>query len=465
MNDQSSSSSSSSSENIAHPFPFNNTQVYNHIHNRNEQDYYDYTRNLIEEQDQLLPQPHTSPTFIGNVNPNNSSSNASQPKQDCCTCFCVIVLLTFCFFASMTSIMGFFGPSDFKLGRNSSTLLQVNSFFVNTIKVQELSGPKSGLMLYGFDRPPPLSVETNWLETHKATLPSNYHKEWIYFLNEGSEMNISYTVKHSYPLSLVIAQGRESFVEWIEHPAYPNLTLSWNIIYGSGMIQQKITQSDYYYVAVGNLNSEEVKAKLNFSIGATLYNTSEASYECSVVNRICSFNVVLLGTSAAVLTSTGPDSSNSSNDWYINLSYEPRWISYFAGSGALTVLILIIMKVCMKCQSTNEPRVEIQPREVPPEITPLLPQKDEDSSSLGSSYDSVSHDEDVEESCATGSLDTNQQKEHVCVVCFDAPRDCFFLPCGHSATCFSCGTRIVDEAGTCPICRRKMKKVRKIYTV
>ncbi|KAL5721528.1 hypothetical protein ACHQM5_005165 [Ranunculus cassubicifolius] len=55
-------------------------------------------------------------------------------------------------------------------------------------------------------------------------------------------------------------------------------------IYGSGMIQQKITQSAYYYVALGNLNSEEVKAKLNFSIGATLYNTFHLYCWCSIAS-------------------------------------------------------------------------------------------------------------------------------------------------------------------------------------
>lgn len=34
---------------------------------------------------------------------------------------------------------------------------------------------------------------------------------------------------------------------------------------------------------------------------------------------------------------------------------------------------------------------------------------------------------------------------HLCAICCDAPRDCFFLPCGHSATCYACGERL-DKA-------------------
>ncbi|KAJ8642470.1 hypothetical protein MRB53_019164 [Persea americana] len=99
--------------------------------------------------------------------------------------------------------------------------------------------------------------------------------------------------------------------------------------------------------------------------------------------------------------------------------------------------------------------------------------KDDDISSWGSSYDSVSHDEeDMEDRPGATSLEARSLKDvetntprRLCAICYDAPRDSFFLPCGHCAACFTCGTRIAEDAGTCPICRRKMKKVRKIFTV
>ncbi|CAL5392504.1 unnamed protein product [Camellia sinensis] len=95
-------------------------------------------------------------------------------------------------------------------------------------------------------------------------------------LNEWSKVNISYSVKSpsSAPLSLVIAQGRESLVEWIEDPLYPNTTLSWNIIHGNRIIQREVLWSTLYYIAVGNLNSEEVEVQLNFTIKGFLYNTT-----------------------------------------------------------------------------------------------------------------------------------------------------------------------------------------------
>lgn len=83
------------------------------------------------------------------------------------------------------------------------------------------------------------------------------------------------------------------------------------------------------------------------------------------------------------------------------------------------------------------------------ERTPLLTDKDDDMSSWGSSYDSASHDEEtLEDKLAThfqGKLleDTQSNNGHhqLCVICSNAPKDCFFLPCGHCAACFTCGTR------------------------
>lgn len=88
--------------------------------------------------------------------------------------------------------------------------------------------------------------------------------------------------------------------------------------------------------------------------------------------------------------------------------------------------------------------------EIRPERAPLLSHKDDDLSSWGSSYDSVSHDEeDLEDFLAANSLEgkslgdgeNSNNTRRLCAICFDAPRDCFFLPCGHCVACFACGTR------------------------
>ena len=48
---------------------------------------------------------------------------------------CLVVLVTFWFFASMALILGFYGSANVQLGPHCSRLVKANSFFVQTIKV------------------------------------------------------------------------------------------------------------------------------------------------------------------------------------------------------------------------------------------------------------------------------------------------------------------------------------------
>lgn len=47
-----------------------------------------------------------------------------------------------------------------------------------------------------------------------------------------------------------------------------------------------------------------------------------------------------------------------------------------------------------------------------------------------------------------------------CVVCYEAPRDAVFLPCGHSATCLDCALDVYRKAsGSCPLCRTSIAQI------
>lgn len=114
--------------------------------------------------------------------------------------------------------------------------------------------------------------------------------------------------------------------------------------------------------------------------------------------------------------------------------------------GVMTILILLAFRISKIFQSIDG--IGLHAGGMESERAPLLPAKDDDISSWGSSYDSVSHDEEVLEEWLAKTFpegkpsnEGESNNTRLCVVCFDAPRDCFFLPCGHCATCFTCGTR------------------------
>ncbi|KAI9091637.1 hypothetical protein K1719_028080 [Acacia pycnantha] len=379
-----------------------------------------------EEADNSNEQNHQQP--LGNSLSYRANIYMANPhlaaiRGDVCSC--LIILITFWLVATIGLVAGIYGTTTLQLGPYSSVLIQLNSIFVQSIKVEQINEPKPGIMLYGFDEPPALDVKTNWSRSYNGSVPHNFYKEWIFYLNRQSQLDIFYDVKSPRfsKLSLVIAQGREELLGWIEKPSFPNTTFSWNIIYGRGRdkITQKISDPFSYYVALGNFYTQDVEG-------------------------------------------------NFEDEWYhVKLTYTPRWTTYFVASGVVTGLIFFIFRSCNGFQRYDSETESLQQvhYHVVSERTPLLANKNDDALSLGSSYESfTSEEEDVtgKPLMKEGGEAENSMK-HLCVICFDALRDCFFLPCGHSAACFQCATRVIEEANPCPICRRKIKKVRKIFTV
>lgn len=116
----------------------------------------------------------------------------------------------------------------------------------------------------------------------------------------------------------------------------------------------------------------------------------------------------------------------------------------------MTAIMLVAFNFLNKFQFTRGGETNLHYGENASARAPLLSNKDDDISSWGSSYDSVSSDEaDLEDFLAAGSVEGTSIREgensnntrRLCAICFDAPRDCFFLPCGHCVACFACGSR------------------------
>jgi hypothetical protein len=108
----------------------------------------------------------------------------------------------------MTLILGVYGSVNLRLGPNCSLLLQPNPIFVQYVKVEELNESGPGPMLYGFYKVPVLDSVITWSETLNVTVQVDSHQEWIYYLNAGSQINISYSVDIMGPsLFVIIAEA------------------------------------------------------------------------------------------------------------------------------------------------------------------------------------------------------------------------------------------------------------------
>ena len=59
-----------------------------------------------------------------------------------------------------------------------------------------------------------------------------------------------------------------------------------------------------------------------------------------------------------------------------------------------------------------------------------------------------------------------------CCVCMDAPREACIFPCGHVALCYDCAETLANaarektpdsSANTCPICRKRIENIARLY--
>ncbi|KAL8154019.1 hypothetical protein V2J09_011779 [Rumex salicifolius] len=151
--------------------------------------------------------------------------------------------------------------------------------------------------------------------------------------------------------------------------------------------------------------------------------------------------------------------------WYVELSFVSRIWTYLIILGIVFFIIVIILNYLGVCNEEHDieefhtathdifvpTRFEQRDRE---HLIPKKPAK--------LTYETVEED-DPEAGSSSGSSDELYEGK-ICVICYDEPRNCFFVPCGHCATCYDCAERVMEEdSRACPICRRLIHKLRKLY--
>lgn len=60
--------------------------------------------------------------------------------------------------------------------------------------------------------------------------------------------------------------------------------------------------------------------------------------------------------------------------------------------------------------------------------------------------------------------DTSTTAAMHCCVCWSGPRDHAFAPCFHMVVCGECAARLHEMGAPCPVCRRDVAAVHRIYT-
>ncbi|XP_057816171.1 E3 ubiquitin-protein ligase APD2 isoform X1 [Cryptomeria japonica] len=377
-----------------------------------------------------------------------------ESREECWAC--MIIPITFWIFASLTLSLGVYGTSQLVLAPNYSHLIEASPIFVKEIQLK-YDEQEGGPVLYGFSNKPKLDVERNWSLKHTLYIDPDYHKEFAVWLNAGSKFWLSCEDKSFgfLDILLVVLKGEESLQEWIQDPSNPHLGLLRLKISGYGETEYIVKEDGNYYFVVGNFNqhSAEVVMRLNFT--SKMYNTQTANYKCSMGKGLCAVKLSILQNSYALLTTpSGSNITGGRSVWSVELSYGARLLTYIIILGVIILVVYCIFRILGHLDQTTQTNTE--PEES--ERTPLIPPKE--STSDLSTYGTLGQDQESGLNSSTEDLYDGK----ICVICYDEPRSCFFVPCGHCATCYTCGQRIeIGENKTCPICRHTISKVKRLY--
>ncbi|CAN6914427.1 unnamed protein product [Brassica oleracea var. botrytis] len=121
--------------------------------------------------------------------------------------------------------------------------------------------------------------------------------------------------------------------------------------------------------------------------------------------------------------------------WYMALSTTARLVVYITFLGTIMFLIFLILKSLNDCD-TEDDDMESLPLVAGQEVvtiwTPLVYEPS-----------GVTGNRDFETASFSSAEDVDYST--LCVICFEERRNCFFVPCGHSATCKGCALRIMSE--------------------
>ncbi|MBA0551732.1 hypothetical protein Golob_022602 [Gossypium lobatum] len=171
---------------------------------------------------------------------------------------------------------------------------------------------------------------------------------------------------------------------------------------------------------------------------------------CSIQNAMSQLNLHHDNSQSISLSSKDEDLV----EWCDALNFFARLAAYIAILAVMVLVVLLILKYLTELDNESD-NLEVTRSVTVSETDRLWPEKTEPMT-YGTCEDDVETG-----SCSSGE---DLYDARICVICYDEQRNCFFVPCGHCATCYECALRIYDEENkVCPVCRRIIGKVRKLF--
>ncbi|KAI3986990.1 hypothetical protein MKX01_039925 [Papaver californicum] len=330
---------------------------------------------------------------------------------------------------------GVYRNSNLPLGPNSSRLIKASSIFVQQIQVKD--DWKTGVSVYGFSEEPELSLKINCWNFSRFLHVRPYRRQgFSLWLNKGSMIRVKWAahVSDFNDILVVLYQGQHNFATLEPVRAPPGSIFSSNLTDGTSTTQVEylIGEGDNYHICVINMKARPIAMEIDVNVSSTMYDIRKANNICSTINGLCQLNLLFPKQQFLVLATPN---NGDINGWYIELSFIARVITYVAILGLLVIFLSLILKYILAWETSRniEPLREVRSVN---ETDPLIPPTEEKPVSV--TY-GTGDEEDLESQTSNSSDDLYDGK--ICVICYDKQRNCFFVPCGHCATCYPCAQR------------------------
>ncbi|XP_028103689.1 uncharacterized protein LOC114302811 isoform X3 [Camellia sinensis] len=148
----------------------------------------------------------------------------------------------------------------------------------------------------------------------------------------------------------------------------------------------------------------------------------------STIDRHSSLRLQMFSTQYAILFKSNQDDHSES---YLALFFVIRMVLYVSILAVLVIVVALIIKYLG--DYGNDFIIE---NTTTSETNHLLPKEAPISFSYG-----TCEKEDVEKDGkrkSNGNSSDELYDGKICIICYEEPRNCFFVPCGHCATCHVC---------------------------
>ncbi|KAJ7958224.1 RING/U-box superfamily protein [Quillaja saponaria] len=315
--------------------------------------------------------------------------------------------------------------------------MKASSVFVE--QIEATNDYNNGVLLYSFSEKPELSCQANWSVSNFLIVTPYSHKGFSLWLNKGSKINMRWEAQTSTlnQTEVVVIKGERK---------YETLQPKRKISPDDFDLSEPITGEEAEYI---------IEEDDRFTILPKLR-------ACAQVQKAsCKLNLLFPHTHYVILTTPH---NGDLGGWHVDVSFMARVVIYIILLGFIMVVVLLILKYLGACDGDQTNRVMVDIYETHSvvaarEVTETQPIMREKPNRL-----TYGTNEEDEESGASSSSSEELYDEKLCVICYDEQRNCFFVPCGHCATCYDCAQRIMDGEGkVCPICRRLIHKVRRLF--